>query len=288
MTLQTTDALPCTPVLGEWGFDCGVVIVDKNGVVHAEGATNQDFPFASVTKLLAVYSALIAVDRHMFDLDAPAGPRAPKGATIRHLMSHASGLPFDAGYASQRPERHRVYSNVGIEIMGERFEEEVGVDIQTWADEQVLTPLGIVDVEFDGSPAWGAHGSARCLAELAREFLNPTLLSPELFAEATSNQFAGLDGVVPSYGRHEDNSWGLGFELHGHKKPHWLSELNSPETFGHFGRSGSFLWVDPEIEIATVFLGAEPFNEEHLTKWTDLNGRIVACSRLHREQGEVF
>ncbi|WP_083603209.1 serine hydrolase domain-containing protein [Bowdeniella nasicola] len=279
MMLTSTDVLPCAPLLGEWSFDCGLVVVDRGGVIHTEGSVNTVFPFASVTKPLAVYAALIAVDRHMFDLDAPAGPRAPEGATIRHLMAHASGLPFEAGYASQRPERHRVYSNVGIEIMGEQFEEATGVDIQTWTDEQVLTPLGVVDVEFDGSPAWGAKGSARCLAEIVREWLNPTLVSPEIFREATSTQFAGLDGVVPSYGRHKENAWGLGFEIHGQKDPHWMSTLHSPKAFGHFGRSGSFVWVDPDLGLAAVFLGEKPYDEEHHAKWTDLNGRIVACYR---------
>ncbi len=266
-------AEPAISILGEWSFDCGLVVVDAEGILHEEGVTTTDYPFASVTKPLAAYAAMIAVDRHLLDLDAPAGPRAP-GATIRHLMSHASGLPFEAGYPAQRPERHRVYSNVGIEVMGERFEEETGIDIQTWVDEQVLTPLGIADLIFTGSPAYGAHGTARALAELVREWMRPTLVSPESYRAATSIQFPGLDGVVPSYGRHKENAWGLGFEIHAHKDPHWLSPAHSPETFGHFGASGSFAWVDPKRGVGAAFLGAEPYNKEHHAKWTDLNTRI--------------
>ena len=56
--------------------------------------------------------------------------------------------------------------------------------------------------------------------------------------------FPGLDGFVPGYGRHRPCDWGLGFEIRGHKSPHWTAPSASPETFGHFGQSGTFLWID--------------------------------------------
>ena len=34
-------------------------------------------------------------------------------------------------------------------------------------------------------------------------------------------------------------------EIRGTKAPHWSAPWSSPETFGHFGRSGTLLWVDP-------------------------------------------
>ncbi|MDO5700492.1 MAG: serine hydrolase domain-containing protein [Bowdeniella nasicola] len=282
MTIIAHPGTPCPPLLGDWTFPTALVIADRDGIVHVEGSVDTDFPFASVTKPIATYAALIAVDRHMFDLDAPAGPHAPEGATIRHLMAHASGLPFERDYVAQRPERHRVYSNVGIEVMGERFEEETGISIQEYTDEQVLTPLGLTHLMFDGSPAYGAHGTVRDLADLIREWLAPTLVSPALFKEATTPQFPDLDGVLPSYGRQRPNEWGLGFEIRGHKDPHWTSPLHSPRTFGHFGQAGSFIWVDPDVGLGAAFLGAEPYGAEHRKKWTDLNGRIYTCAGRHR------
>ena len=59
-------------------------------------------------------------------------------------------------------------------------------------------------------------------------------------------QFPGLVGVLPGFGRMDPNDWGLGFELRDAKSPHWTGARNSPRTFGHFGGSGTFLWVDPE------------------------------------------
>jgi CubicO group peptidase (beta-lactamase class C family) len=48
----------------------------------------------------------------------------------------------------------------------------------------------------------------------------------------------------------EPTPWGLAFEIRDEKRPHWTGERNSPRTFGHFGGGGTFLWVDPEAQLA--------------------------------------
>ena len=68
-------------------------------------------------------------------------------------------------------------------------------------------------------------------------------------------------GVLPGFGRQEPNDWGLGLELRDHKFPHWTGSHNSERTFGHFGRSGTFLWVDPEPGIALACLTDLEFGE---------------------------
>src|SRR2546422_693344 len=113
----------------------------------------------------------------------------------------------------------------------------------------VLDPLALRG-ELRGSPAWGYAGPLDDLLAVARELLAPTLVSAETLAEATSVQFPGLVGVLPGFGRMEPNDWGLGFELRDDKSPHWTGARNSPRTFGHFGRSRTFLWVDPDAGIA--------------------------------------
>ena len=60
------------------------------------------------------------------------------------------------------------------------------------------------------------------------------------------SSFPGLDGVLPDFGRFSPLDWGLGVELKGAKEGHWSGSLTSPRTFGHFGGSGTFLWVDPD------------------------------------------
>ena len=260
--------------LQDLDFPVGVVVSDADGVLDTYGDTSTSFAWASVTKLLSTTATLVAVERGMVALDDPAGP---EGATVRHLLAHASGVPFDSGATLSAPGRRRVYSNLGIELLAEHVAEAVGRDFETWVEETVIEPLGMSTVLIEGSPAAGATGSADDLGVLGRELLRPTLVGPELFAEATTVVFPGLSGVLPGFGRQENNDWGLGFEIRDHKSPHWTGASSSPRTFGHFGQRGSFLWVDPDAGLATAFLGAKPFGEWAARVWPRLTDDILAA-----------
>ena len=140
----------------------------------------------------------------------------------------------------------------------------------------VLGPLGLRDTSLRGGPAEGLHGTLSDLARLARELLAPTLVAPETLAEATSVAFPGLAGVLPGIGRQEPNDWGLGFELRDAKRPHWTGSLNSPATFGHFGGSGTFLWVDPAVGVACACLTDLDFGDWALDVWPALSDAVLA------------
>ena len=89
--------------------------------------------------------------------------------------------------------------------------------------------------------------------------------------------FRGLGYEVDAEGQPVDpNDWGLGFEIKGTKDPHWTGNNNAPQTFGHFGWAGSFLWVDPKVHLAAVFVGDQPFSEEHQEAWPELSDAILA------------
>jgi CubicO group peptidase (beta-lactamase class C family) len=130
--------------------------------------------------------------------------------------------------------------------------------------------------ELRGSPAWGVHAPLSDLVSLAKELLTPTI-APALQAEARVVQFPGLTGVLPGFGRQEPNDWGLGFEIRDGKKPHWTGRRNSPETFGHFGQSGSFLWVDPVARIGCVSLSDTAFGTWAQTYWPRLSDRVLVA-----------
>ena len=82
----------------------------------------------------------------------------------------------------------------------------------------------------------------------------------------------------------EPNDWGLGLELRDGKSPHWASAGNSPRTFGHFGRSGTFLWVDPEAGIALGALTDEPFGDWARDAWPRLSDAVLAEAAGSRGQ----
>jgi CubicO group peptidase (beta-lactamase class C family) len=92
----------------------------------------------------------------------------------------------------------------------------------------------------------------------------------------TSVQFPGLDGVLPDFGRFRPMDWGLGVEIKGGKHPHWTGTLTSPRTFGHFGGSGTFLWVDPERGLALACLTTRDFGPWAKVAWPRLSDAVVA------------
>ena len=143
--------------------------------------------------------------------------------------------------------------------------------------EAVLEPLGI-GAKLRGSPAADLFGSLDDLVAFARELLAPRLIAPETLAEATSVQFPGLAGVLPDIGRFDPNDWGLGFELKDGKQPHWSGSLTSPRTFGHFGGSGTFLWVDPDRAVALACLTDLEFGPWAMDAWPRLSDDLLAES----------
>jgi CubicO group peptidase (beta-lactamase class C family) len=256
----------------DWPVDhvaVGALTLNQGPVAHGE--RSRVFYWASVTKLLTAYAALVAAEDGRIDLDEPAGPPA---STVRHLLSHASGLPFQAGQPIGRPESKRVYSNPAFDLVADVVAARVEMPFAQYLSEAVLQPLGIGG-ELRGSPAADAYGSLDDLLRFAAELLAPRLVAPETLAEATTVQFPGLAGVVPDIGRFDPNDWGLGFELKDGKQPHWSGSRTSAGTFGHFGGSGTFLWVDPDAGIALCCLTDLEFGPWALESWPELSDAVV-------------
>jgi CubicO group peptidase (beta-lactamase class C family) len=241
-------------------------------VVATHGPRDQVFRWASVTKLLTALAVLVAAEEGVLDLDQPAGP---PGSTIRHLLAHASGLPFEGRVPIARPGERRIYSNGGFEVLGEELGGAAEMPFGEYLRAAVLGPLELQRAELHGTPGAGLHGTLDDLLRFGAELQRPSLVAPETLAEATSVQFPGLVGVIPDLGRMEPNDWGLGFELRDAKSPHWTGTRNSPRTFGHFGGSGSFLWVDPEARLALGSLGDLDFGPWALEAWPRLSDAVL-------------
>jgi CubicO group peptidase (beta-lactamase class C family) len=234
----------------------------------SRGDVERVFPWASVTKLASAVAVLVAAEEGIVELDEPAGP---PGATVRHLLAHASGLPFDAGAPISRPGRRRIYSNHGFDVLAELVAERAGMPFADYFGQVWQRGPRLV-----GPAGSGAEGSLADLLDVAHELLAPTRIAPETLAEAATVQFPGLDGVLPGFGRMEPNDWGLGLELRDGKSPHWTGSRNSPLTFGHFGRSGTFLWVDPDAGLAFACLTDLDFGDWSKDAWPRLADAVLA------------
>jgi len=246
--------------------------VRPEGVVARRGAEDHVFRWASVTKLASALATLVAVEEGVVDLDEPAGP---EGSTIRHLLAHASGLPFDDGPPISPVGRRRIYSNQGFDVLAAHVAERAEMSFDRYLSEAVFRPLGMA-AELRGSAGADVHGTIGDASALARELLAPTLIAAETLTEATTVAFPRLAGVLPDYGRFDPMDWGLGFELKDDKAGHWSGTLTSPRTFGHFGGSGTFLWVDPDRALSLVVLTDRAFGDWSKAAWPTLSDAVVS------------
>ena len=247
-----------------------------SGVCATHGPQDREFPLASVTKLLTAYAVLIAVEEGACEWDQPAGPA---GSTVRHLISHASGLAFDTDDVVAKPGTRRIYSNAGFAVLADVVTASTDIAFADYLAEAVFTPLGMTSSRLAGSAGAGGISTCADLALFAAELQSPTLIAAQTLAEATgAASFPGLDGVLPGFGRQRPNDWGLGFELRGHKSPHWTGSHSSPQTFGHFGQSGTFLWVDPVARRAAVTLTDLDFGPWAAAAWPEFTDAILTAS----------
>ena len=130
------------------------------------------YDLASVTKVVATASAvLLLVDEGRLDLDDPVhnylpefgeGPKA--AVTIRHLLTHTSGLPAGATLAGDtrqeriaRAKRFPIappaggqveYSDVGYILLWEAAEVAAGEPLPGYLERKLYRPLGMNDTRF--------------------------------------------------------------------------------------------------------------------------------------------
>lgn len=240
-------------------------LIDRHGSFYASGR------WASVTKLLTAYATLIACEQQLTNLDERAGP---PGSTVRHLLAHASGLPFEGQSPIAPPNRRRIYSNAGFDLLAAHISHRATTPFRDYLQRQILEPLG-VEGELRGRPSDGFEGTVLGMARFGTELLSPTLVSNEMLKLATTAAFPNLAGTLPGVGRFDPLPWGLGFELKDDKLPHWTGNSNSPATFGHFGGSGSFLWVDPEARLSLCCITGQEFGEWALRLWPELSDQVL-------------
>jgi CubicO group peptidase (beta-lactamase class C family) len=259
--------------IDQWGAEhAATAVVGPDGVIASHGDPGFAFPWASVTKLVTTFAVLDAVEDGVIDPGEPAGP---PGVTVRHLLGHASGLPFEGEAVLAQPGTRRIYSNPGFDILGALLAARDGVAFEVALDRRILGPLGMADTRLVTRPSEGLHGPLRDLAAFARELLRPTLIARAALDEATTTVFPGLVGVLPGVGRFEPLDWGLGFEIRDGKVPHWTGTRNSPATFGHFGGSGGFLWVDPALDRALLCLTDRDYGPWALESWPPFSDAVI-------------
>ncbi|WP_167001026.1 serine hydrolase domain-containing protein [Mumia sp. ZJ430] len=191
--LQTTPENPTYPM-----YAGAVALVAKDGVVVEHGAVGDAvryaradgtelpedqqipmtedtlFDLASVTKLFTVVVTLQLVDQGVVGLDTPVADYLPEFAqngkgevTVKHLLTHTSGLRswinlyssyptpearIAAVYAQTLvtpPGTAYVYSDLGLITLGKLAERVTGQTLDQLVAERVTEPLGMTDTMFN-------------------------------------------------------------------------------------------------------------------------------------------
>ncbi len=279
------DALASTATW-EVGF-VATAVADATGTQAHNGDGHRRVRVASITKPLVAYAVLVAVEEGILELDRSIDPldshddhTVPLGLTVRHLLAHVGGYGFEERLPVAPPGLRRMYSNTGFELLARLLEHASEMPVGSYLDEAVFRPLGMENTSLNGSAAKDVWSNVNDLTRFVIELLRPTLLAPETFAGFIAVQWPELAGVIPGLGSYRPCPWGLGVELRGQKQPHWTGKTNSAQTFGHFGGTGTFLWVDPDAAggpCGLVCLTDREFGPWALTAWPALSDAVLAA-----------
>lgn len=194
--------LALVAAVGHYGVD------DKRPV---EPQTMYDL--ASLTKVVGLTTAcMLLVDQGKLELDAPVQRYVPafqgrykERVTVRHLLTHSSGLPawrplyreadtraaalalVDTTPLDAAPGERFVYSDLGAMVLMQVVEALTGEPLDRFLDANVFGPLGMTDTRFLPPPSW-----RRTIAPTERD---TTFRFRLLWGEVHDANAARLDGV---------------------------------------------------------------------------------------------
>jgi uncharacterized protein YbbC (DUF1343 family)/CubicO group peptidase (beta-lactamase class C family) len=303
----------------------GVLLIERNGhryvnvygdraVIPKREAMTEDtiFDAASLTKVVATAPSIWKlVERGELSLDDRVQKYIPEiaeeGITIRHLLTHSSGLRagldlrdgwkgYDEGVrraaaqkATNRPGAIFRYSDVNYILLGEVVRRVSGESLDRFAKRNVFDPLGMRDTGFL------PEGSERIAPN--EDGLRGVVHDP------TARRMGGVAGHAGMFTTASDLAKFARVILAGGFFPKAMVEPASPpevairraggfdidsvysrprgahfsrDSFGHTGWTGGFIWIDPPSQTFYVFLS----NRVH----PDGKGSVVA---LQRELGTL-
>ncbi len=252
------------------------------------------FDAASLTKGVATASSIyVLMQRGLIALDAPVQQYLPEyhvpEVTIRHLLTHTSGLRAGGDPWTERPlNRPGVvfrYSDMNYMILGRVVERVSGEPLDVFAKKNVFAPLGMNDTTFRPAPSSriaptenglravvhdptarklggvaghaGMFTTAADLAKFARFAMNHPLLSVDVTPPEVAVRRTGGFDIDSAYSRPGGDRFPYG-------------------SFGHTGWTGGFFWIEPKSRSFYVFLS----NRVH----PDGKGSVIA---LQKELGNL-
>jgi CubicO group peptidase (beta-lactamase class C family) len=274
------------------------------------------FALASLTKPLVAAACMVALEEGLLELDAEVRDGFALRHLLSHCAGlPEAGVRWtdSPGYA---PGTQRWYSNAGYVQAAKLLERASALSCAAYLREAVFEPLGM-DASLglpeadaprtarvwqsgrygegelfnserfraDAPPQGGAFASARAYGAFLSCLLahgdsgGRALLAPETVDEMLAPQFGPLPGGVGGVGEWPDLCWGLGFDVRGHREPHWSGTSLSPRAASHFGASGTLAWLDRERGLGLVALANRgSYSGWWREPWAALGAAVTAAA----------
>lgn len=274
--------------------------------VRAYGAAKIDTPFlvASLTKPMTVSAVMLLRDRRQLELTDPVKRFLPQctgggrdAITIKHLITHLSGLPDMLPENVELRKRHAPlsefvertcrtdllfepgtqvrYQSMGILLAAAVVENIAAQPLPRFLASSVFAPLRMTRTSL-GLGGRRIADTAQCqVAERTDWDWNSTywrnLGAPWGGAHSTVRDLARFieafavpgSGPWPEPTRRDMRGIQTGslrpsYGLGWMRDPGAFSQGCSPTTFGHYGSTGTLFWHDPESHVTCVLLTTKP------------------------------
>ncbi len=283
------------------------------------------FDLASLTKVVATTTAVMQLfEQGKLKLDDRVASYLPgfgtKGKdvlTLRHLMTHTSGLqPFRPFYKEGITTRQAVidaifdeglvytpgsemrYSDFNMILMALIIEKISGLDLATYAKQNIFDPLGMYNTGFRRA---GAGSDYRVVPTEIDNVFRKKLMQGEVHDEtafvmggtaghaglfSTAEDLSKFAFMMMNQGMHDGRQFlkketialftkavdpgkhtrALGWDT---KSPEGYSSAGqyfSTRSFGHTGFTGTSMWVDPEAKLFVILLSNRVYPTRENTK----------------------
>jgi serine-type D-Ala-D-Ala carboxypeptidase len=260
------------------------------------------YDLASLTKVVATTTlALQAVQEGRLELDAPVQRYLPEfrgpgkeRVTVRHLLTHSSGLRADSPLWRQTPTAdsalryvlamtldtapavRMVYSDMGAIVLGRVVERVLGGRLDRLAKSRIFEPLGMSSTRFRPPEAWfprlapteydtgwrkrivrgEVHDEKAARMDGVAGHAGLFGSAVDLLSFGEWILAARTDPVVQEFTRRQNVVAGSSRAL-GWDTPSPNSSAGtrlSEGSFGHTGFTGTSMWIDPSRELVIVLL----------------------------------
>ena len=275
------------------------------------------FDLASVSKVVATTTAAaILYERGKLSLDDCVADLQPRFAnhdirrydvTIRHLLTHTSGLPAyvrlfehcstreeiqEAAYATPLevdPGARTEYSDIGFIILGDILERLAGEPLDQFCRREIFSPLALAHTRFCPPPEWRDQiAPTRDAGDFRKKLIQGEVNDENAWVMGGVAGHAGVFSTAAEVAAFAQSWLRRGWPI---LRPETISEFTrqqlgtralgwdrptapsssgqyfSPQSFGHLGYTGTSLWIDPTRSLAVVLLTNRT--------WPDTSNQVI-------------